>query len=50
MAFPIVHGTNVEDVLYKVFKNVDIPYVGSDVISSAVGRDKYVCKCLLKEK
>ena len=50
IAFPIVHGTNVEDgTLQGYLKMFDIPYVGSDVISSAVGMDKYVCKCLLKE-
>lgn len=50
VAFPIVHGTNVEDgTLQGYLKMFDIPYVGSDVISSAVGMDKYVCKCLLKE-
>ena len=50
IAFPIVHGTNVEDgTLQGYLKMFNIPYVGSDVISSAVGMDKYVCKCLLKE-
>lgn len=50
IAFPIVHGTNVEDgTLQGYLKMFNIPYIGSDVISSAVGMDKYVCKCLLKE-
>lgn len=50
IAFPIVHGTNVEDgTLQGYLKMFNIPFVGSDVISSAVGMDKYVCKCLLKE-
>lgn len=50
IAFPIVHGTNVEDgTLQGYLKMFNIPYVGSDIISSAVGMDKYVCKCLLKE-
>lgn len=50
IAFPIVHGTNVEDgTLQGFLKMFNIPYVGSDVISSACGMDKYVCKCLLKE-
>ena len=50
IAFPIVHGTNVEDgTLQGYLKMFNIPYVGSDVISSACGMDKYVCKCLLKE-
>lgn len=50
VAFPIVHGTNVEDgTLQGYLKMFDIPMVGSDVISSACGMDKYVCKCILKE-
>lgn len=50
IAFPIVHGTNVEDgTLQGYLKMFNIPYVGSDIISSSVGMDKYVCKCLLKE-
>lgn len=50
IAFPIVHGTNVEDgTLQGYLKMFNIPYVGSDVISSACGMDKYVCKCVLKE-
>lgn len=50
VAFPIVHGTNVEDgTLQGYLKMFNIPYVGCDVISSAVGMDKYVCKCVLKQ-
>lgn len=50
IAFPIVHGTNVEDgTLQGYLKMFNIPYVGSDIISSSVGMDKYVFKCLLKE-
>jgi len=50
IAFPIVHGTNVEDgTLQGYLKMFNIPYVGCDVISSACGMDKYVCKCLLKD-
>ena len=50
IAFPIVHGTNVEDgTLQGYLKMFNIPYVGCDILSSACGMDKYVCKCLLKE-
>lgn len=50
IAFPIVHGTNVEDgTLQGYLKMFNIPYVGSDIISSACGMDKYVFKCILKE-
>lgn len=50
IAFPIVHGTNVEDgTLQGYLKMFNIPYVGCDVTSSASGMDKYVCKCILKD-
>jgi len=50
IAFPIVHGTNVEDgTLQGYLKMFNLPYVGCDVLSSACGMDKYVCKCILKE-
>lgn len=51
IAFPIVHGTNVEDgTLQGYLKMFNIPYVGSDVLSSALGMDKYACKCILKNE
>lgn len=50
VAFPIVHGTNVEDgTLQGFFRTLCIPYVGSDVTSSAIGMDKYVMKTVLKD-
>ena len=50
IAFPIVHGTNVEDgTLQGYLKMFNLPYVGCDVTSSAVGMDKYVSKIILKE-
>ena len=50
VAFPIVHGTNVEDgTLQGFLKMFNLPYVGCDIVSSAVGMDKYIFKCLLKE-
>ena len=50
VAFPIVHGTNVEDgTLQGFLKMLNIPYVGCDVLSSAVGMDKYVMKTVLKD-
>ncbi len=50
VAFPIVHGTNVEDgTLAGFLCMLNIPYVGCDVTSSAVGMDKYVMKTVLKE-
>lgn len=45
IAFPIVHGTNVEDGTIEGFvKMLNIPFAGCDVISSAIGMDKYICK------
>lgn len=50
IAFPIVHGTNVEDGTIQGFlKMFNIPFVGCDIISSSSGMDKYVCKCILKD-
>ncbi len=49
VAFPIVHGTNVEDgTLQGFLKHLGVPYVGCDVMSSAVGMDKYIQKTVLK--
>ncbi len=50
VAFPVVHGTNVEDgALQGYLKTVGIPFVGCDVTASAVGMDKYVQKQVLKD-
>lgn len=50
IAFPIVHGTNVEDGnLQGYLHTLGITYVGCDVLSSAVGMDKYVMKTVLKD-
>ena len=50
IAFPIVHGTNVEDgTLQGYLKMFNLPYVGCDVTASAIGMDKYVSKIILKE-
>ena len=49
-ALPIVHGTNVEDgALQGYLQTLGIPYAGCDVISSAVGMDKYVMKCVFAD-
>lgn len=41
LAFPIVHGTNVEDgVLQGYLKTINVPYVGASVGSSALAQDK----------
>ena len=49
IAFPIVHGTNVEDgVLQGYLQTIGIPFVGSDVYASVVGQDKVYMKDILK--
>jgi len=48
VAFPVVHGTNVEDGTLEGFLHMlDIPYCGCDVLSSAVGMDKFAQKAIL---
>lgn len=48
-ALPIVHGTNVEDgALQGFLQTLGLPYAGCDVVSSAVGMDKYVMKTMLQ--
>ncbi len=50
VAFPIVHGTNVEDgTLQGFIRMFNLPMVGCDVTSSAIGMDKYVMKAVLKD-
>jgi len=48
--FPIIHGTFGEDGSLQGFMRLlNIPYVGADVLGSAVGMDKGVMKRLLRE-
>lgn len=50
VAFPIVHGTNVEDgALQGYLQTFGIPYVGCDVLSSAIGMNKYVMKTVFQD-
>lgn len=45
---PIVHGTNCEDgTIQGYIEMLKVPYVGSGVISSAVGQDKVFMKQIL---
>ena len=45
VAFPIVHGTNVEDGnLQGYFHTLNLPVVGPDTLSAALSMDKYVMK------
>ena len=48
VAFPVVHGTNCEDgTIEGFFEFLGLPYVGCDVLSSAVSMDKAVFKDVL---
>lgn len=50
IAFPIVHGNNVEDgTLQGYLDSVGIPYVGSRVLGSALGQDKVIMKQIFKD-
>ncbi len=49
IAFPVVHGLNVEDGTLEGFLEMyNIPYVGCDVCSSAVGMNKIIFKKVLE--
>jgi len=50
IAFPVLHGTNGEDgALQGLFELKGVPYVGCNVLASAVGMDKIIMKKVLKE-
>lgn len=50
IAFPVVHGTNVEDgVLQGYLQSIGIPFVGANVYASVVGQDKAFMKDIWKE-
>jgi D-alanine-D-alanine ligase len=50
VVFPIIHGTDGEDgALQGWLRMTGIPFVGSDVLGSAVGMDKDVMKRLLAQ-
>ena len=50
IAFPIVHGTNVEDgVLQGYLQTIGIPFVGSNVYASVAGQDKVIMKDIWSE-
>ncbi|MDR2039128.1 MAG: D-alanine--D-alanine ligase [Bacteroidales bacterium] len=50
VVFPIIHGTFGEDgTLQGLLKSLNVPFVGPDVIGSAVCMDKDVTKRLLRD-
>ncbi len=49
LAFPLVHGRGTEDGSLQGYLEVTgVPYIGSDVYSSAVGQDKVFMKQILE--
>ena len=51
VAFPVVHGTNCEDgTIQGYLEFLGLPYVGCNVLASAVGMDKAVFKDVLKRQ
>lgn len=49
IAFPIVHGTNVEDgTLQGYLQTIGIPYVGPNVYAAVAGQDKAIMKDIWK--
>ena len=51
VAFPIVHGTNCEDgSIQGYLETLGLPYVGCDVMSSALGMDKVLFKNVLLDR
>lgn len=50
VVFPVLHGPLGEDgAVQGLFKLANIPFVGADVIGSAIGMDKDVMKRLLRD-
>lgn len=50
VVFPVLHGTYGEDgAVQGLLRMAGIPFVGSDILGSAVGMDKDVMKRLLRE-
>ena len=49
VAFPVVHGTNVEDgSLAGFLQMLDLPYTSCDVLGGALGQDKAAMKDIFK--
>lgn len=50
IALPVLHGTNGEDgTVQGILELTGIPYVGCNVLASAVGMDKIAMKMMLRE-
>mgnify|MGYP003432279548 FL=1 len=49
LVLPVVHGSGVEDgTLQGFLETIGVPYVGSNVLGSALGQDKVVMKEVMK--
>lgn len=49
VVFPVMHGTHGEDgSLQGVFETMNVPYVGCDVLASAITMDKVTTKMVLR--
>jgi len=47
--FPVLHGRNGEDgVIQGFLEQVDVPYVGCNILASALAMDKAITKAILK--
>ncbi|MEG0825899.1 MAG: D-alanine--D-alanine ligase family protein [Bacilli bacterium] len=51
IAFPIVHGNNMEDgTIQGYLQTLGIPFVGSGILGSALGQDKVVMKQVMNNE
>lgn len=50
VAFPVLHGPNGEDgIIQGLLRNVNVPFVGVDILASAIGMDKDIAKRLWRD-
>lgn len=50
VAFPVLHGPNGEDgTVQGLFEVLDVPYVGAELLTSAVSMDKVISKRIFKD-
>ena len=50
VAFPVLHGAYGEDgIIQGLFRTVNVPFVGVDIMTSAVGMDKDIAKRLWRD-
>ena len=50
VAFPVIHGAYGEDgIIQGLFRSVNIPFVGVDLMASSVGMDKDIAKRLWRD-